>query len=70
MIYTGLSALKQHRIPSGATVSKVKCTICSQYMFLGMPAKEQVLCCSIASQSCILFHSFTRYVLLQPFPVR
>lgn len=70
MIYTGLPALNQHKIPSGATVSKVKCTICSQYMFLGMLAKEQVVCCSIASRSRILSHDFTGYVLLQPFPMR
>lgn len=50
MIQTGLPVLKQHRIPSGATVSKVKCTICSQYVFLGMLAKEQMMCCSTASQ--------------------
>lgn len=70
MIYTGLPALKQHRIPSGATVSKVKCTICSQYMFLGMLAKEQVVCCSIASRGHILFYHFTCYLLLQLFPMR
>jgi len=70
MIYTGLLVLKQDRIPSGATVSKVKCTICSQCMFLGMPAKEQVACCSTASQSRVLFYNFTHYVLLQPFPMR
>lgn len=55
MIHTGLPALKQHRIPSGATISKVKCTICFQYMFLGMLAKKQMACCTIAMQvSCIL----------------
>lgn len=70
MIYTGLPALKQHRIPSGASVSRVKCTICSRYMFLGMPAKEQVVCCSIASWSRILFYDFTCCVLLQPFLMR
>lgn len=69
-MYTGLPALKQHRIPSGAGVSRVKCTICSQYMFLGVPAKEQVVCCSIASRSHILFYDFTCYLLLQPFLMR
>lgn len=68
--HTGLPALKQQRIPSGATVSKVKCTICSQYMFLGILAKEQVVCCSTVSWGCILFYHFTCCVLLQPFPVR
>lgn len=69
MIYTGLPVLKQHRIPSGATVSKVKSTICSQYLFLGMLAKEQMLCCS-TTQEPILYYHFLFCVLLQTFSLR